>query len=260
MTQDGNRRPLASIKLLLINPNTTAAMTERMVELAEAMLPVGCTVTGATGRFGASYVACRAAYVVAGHAALDAYAQHGHDVDVVLLACFGDPGLGGLKELARQPVVGMAEASCLLAAAFGGKFAIVTGGHRWEPMLEEFASSIGLRSRLAGVATVAPTGAEIAAHPERALALLADACTSVVQRTGASSVILGGAGLAGLAARLADAVPVPVIDSLEAGIGAALAIARLQTAKARAAEFAPSPPVETVGLSKSLAKAFNGQA
>jgi Asp/Glu/hydantoin racemase len=92
------------------------------------------------------------------------------------------------------------------------------------------------------------------------LALLADACTSVVQRTGASSVILGGAGLAGLAARLADAVPVPVIDSLEAGIGAALAIARLQTAKARAAEFAPSPPVETVGLSKSLAKAFNGQA
>src|SRR6516162_1767220 len=46
MTQDGNRRPLASIKLLLINPNTTAAMTERMVELAQAMLPVGCTVTG----------------------------------------------------------------------------------------------------------------------------------------------------------------------------------------------------------------------
>jgi allantoin racemase len=248
------------MKLLLINPNTTAAMTERMVELAQAMVPLGCTVTGATARFGASYVACRAAYAVAGHAALDAYAQHGHDVDVVLLACFGDPGLGGLKELARQPVVGMAEASCLLAAALGGKFAIVTGGHRWEPMLEEFASSIGLRSRLAGVATVAPTGAEIAAHPDRALALLADACTSVAQRTGASSVILGGAGLAGLAARLADDVPVPLIDSLEAGIGAAIAIANLQTAKVQAAKFAPSPPVETVGLSKSLSEAFDNQA
>jgi len=244
------------MKLLLINPNTTYAITERMLRLALPMLPVGSSVIGATARFGASYIASRAACAIAGHAALDAYAEHGHDADVVLLACFGDPGLGGLKELAHQPVVGMAEASCLLAASLGGKFAIVTGGHRWEPMLEEFTSSIGLRSRLAGIATVAPTGAEIAENPEGSLTLLADACRSIAQRTDASSVILGGAGLAGLAAKLADTVPVPVIDSLAAGVEAAVAIARLGTTKARSGEFAPFPPVPTIGLSESLAKAL----
>lgn len=245
------------MKLLLINPNTTAAITERMSRLALPMLPPGSNIIAATARFGTSYIACRAAYAIAGHAALDAYAEHGHDADVVLLACFGDPGLGGLKELAHQPVVGMAEASCLLASGLGGKFAIVTGGHRWKPILEEFTSSIGLRSRLAGIETVAPTGAEIAENPERSLALLADACRSVAQRTDASSVILGGAGLAGLAAMLTDAVPVPVIDSLAAGIGTALAIARLGPAKARSGEFATFPSVATIGLSDSLARVFS---
>ena len=36
------------------------------------------------------------------------------------------------------------------AAGLGGNFAIVTGGDRWKPILEEFTSSIGLRGRLAG--------------------------------------------------------------------------------------------------------------
>lgn len=244
--------------LLLINPNTTEAITHRMAALAQTMVRPGTRVTAVTGRFGARYVSSRTSYAIAGHAALDAYAAHGRDADAVVLACFGDPALMALKEIARQPVVGMAQASCLAAAALGGRFAIVTGGERWGAMLDEFVRSIGLESRLAGIATVAPTGADIARDPEGSLALLADACRDCAANHGADSVILGGAGLAGLAGRIADRVPIPVIDSLAASLAAAEALVTLTPTRPRQGTLAPPPPVETVGLSAPLASLMSG--
>lgn len=244
--------------LLLINPNTTASITERVAEVAAGMVSANVRVRAVTGRFGARYVSSRTSFAIAGHAALDAYAEHGETADAVVLACFGDPALLALKEIARQPVVGMAEASCLAAAGLGGRFAIVTGGERWQAMLEEFVASIGLESRLAGIATVAPTGADIARDPEGSLEMLAAACRRCVEIHGADSVILGGAGLAGLAARIAERVPVPVIDSLAAALAAAQSLARLDPAKPSTGSLAAPPAVETVGLSAPLAKLMSG--
>lgn len=244
--------------LLLINPNTTVSITARVAEVAAGMAGANVRVRAVTGRFGARYVSSRTSYAIAGHAALDAYAEHGEGADAVVLACFGDPALLALKEIARQPVVGMAEASCLAAAGLGGRFAIVTGGERWQAMLEEFVGSMGLQSRLAGIATVAPTGAEIARDPEGSLELLAEACRRCVDRLRADSVILGGAGLAGLAARIADRVPVPVIDSLGAAVAAAQSLAALRPAKPSTGSLAAPPAVETVGLSAPLARLMSG--
>jgi Asp/Glu/hydantoin racemase len=244
--------------LLLINPNTTATITDLVANEARKVVTQGTEVRAATGRFGARYVASRAAYAIAGHAALDAYAEFGGSADAVVLACFGDPGLLALKEIAHQPVVGMAEASCLTATALGGRFSIVTGGERWGPMLEEFVAALGLRDRLASVETVAPSGADIARDPDRALGLLADACCTAVKAHRANSVILAGAGLAGLAARIADRVPVPLIDSLEAAVRLAEALARSRPVKPAVGGFAMTPPVETTGLAPALAKRMGG--
>lgn len=242
------------MKLLLINPNTTAAITERVrLEAAKVAAP-GTEIAAVTGRFGARYVASRAAYTIAGHAALDAYAENGGDADAIVLACFGDPALAALKEIAHQPVTGMAEAACLTAAALGGRFGIVTGGERWGPMLREFVSSIGLGERLAAVETVAPTGADIARDPQGAVAMLAEACRGCVARHGADSVILGGAGLAGLAPRIAADVPVPLIDGLAAAVRMAEMLARFGPDKAASGSFAVAPAVEMVGLSPALAQ------
>jgi len=241
------------MKLLIINPNTSDAITARVLGEARRIASRDTELKAVTGRFGARYVASRAAYAIAGHAALEAYAEHAADADAVLLACFGDPGLFALKELARQPVVGMAEASCLTAAALGGRFSIVTGGERWAPMLEEFVASIGLRERLAAIETVAPSGADIARDPDGALNMLADACTEAVARHRADSVILAGAGLVGLAARIAHRVPAPLVDCLAASLRMAETLARANVAKPERGSFAATPPVETVGLAPALA-------
>jgi len=114
------------------------------------------------------------------------------------------------------PVTGLAEAACIEAARHG-RFAIVTGGDRWGPMLQRLAQALGHGPALAGIHTVAPTGAQLAADPQAARALLAQACRDAARQLGAQAVIVGGAGLAGVAAAIQSEVGVPLIDSVHAG-------------------------------------------
>lgn len=240
--------------ILLINPNTTKSITDLVLKTAKTFAATGTRLRAATGAFGPRYIASRVGYAIAGHAAVDAFAKDRGPKDAVVLACFGDPGLAALKEIASVPVVGMADASILQACAMGNRFSIVTGGERWKSMLEEFVAGHGLASRLASVRTVAPTGADIARNPKAALALLAEGCTACVREDGADVVILGGAGLAGLAARLKSMVDAPLLDGVACAIATAESLARQNLAKAKSGSLALPAPVDSVGLSPALKK------
>ncbi len=241
-------------EILLINPNTTTSITHLVLKTAKRFASKGTKLRALTGAFGPRYIASRAGYAVAGHAALDALANDRGRKDAVVLACFGDPGLAALKEVSKVPVVGMADASILQACALGNRFSIVTGGERWKSMLEEFVAGHGLSSRLASVRTVAPTGADIARNPKAAMALLARGCAACVREDGADVVILGGAGLAGLAAKLKSAVDVPLLDGVACAISMAEGLAKQKPAKAASGPLAMPAPVDSIGLSRGLAK------
>ncbi len=241
-------------RLLIINPNTTEAMTAKVAEAAREALPERVGIVAATGRFGPRYIASRASYAVAGHAALDTYAEHGVGCDAVLLACFGDPGLEALREVSPVPVISLIDAACEEASANGRRFTIITGGERWGPMLTEMLGARGLSGHLASIRTVAPTGGAIAADPAAAHAVLIEACRRAIAEDAAEAVILGGAGLLGIAEAIQSSVPAPVICSVRAGLSA--------SARALAGEMtAISPdgvdPVSSTGLSGSLARLFS---
>jgi len=243
------------MRLLLINGNTDPAITARMVALARATAGAGVAIEGATAPFGARYISTRSAAAIAAHAVLDALARALADApppDAVMLACFGDPGIAALRELSPVPVVGMAEASILAAATLGGRIALLTGGARWVPMLTEYAAAIGFGARVI-VRGIALTGDAIAADPDAALPALAAEARAAVTEDGAEVVVLGGAGLAGLAGRIADAVPVPLLDSLAATVRAAIALARAAAPKATAGSYAAPPRTPVDGLSGPLA-------
>jgi allantoin racemase len=105
---------------------------------------------------------------------------------------------------------------------------------------------------LAGIHTVAPTGAQLAADPEGARALLGQACRDAVRQLGAQAVILGGAGLAGMAAAIQASVSVPVIDSVQAGARWALRSHTLPPGRATPGFDIPwehvSPELAALGL------------
>lgn len=213
----------AAHRLLVINPNTSASVSRLLARQVEAVAPPGVQVDVVTAAFGAGYIADEATYAVAGHAVLEAWtraaAAHGAPA-AVLIACFGDPGLWALREVCPCPVVGLAEAA-FEQAGQRGRFAVVTGGRPWEPILERLALCLGWRGHLAGVYTLEASGAQLAAEPAAARRLLGEACRLAAAETAAASVVLGGAGLAGYAAQL-QGVPVPVLDSVRCGAEVAL--------------------------------------
>lgn len=209
------------MRLLVINPNTSAATTERLAQHIPIALAADTHLTCITANFGAAYIACEASYAVAGHALLDAWAGHMQRTpaaeypDRVLIGCFGDPGLHALRESAACAVTGLAEASFIEASTLG-TFAIVTGGERWGPMLQRLALSLRFGTNLRHIETVRETGAELLANPEEAVKILTQACKRAAAYN-VKSVILGGAGLAGYAALVQPAINMPVIDSALAG-------------------------------------------
>lgn len=232
-------------RILVINPNTSASVTEMVLASCRLGFPEAAW-EGATGRLGAAYIASEAAYALAAHAALDAYAECYAGHDAVLVACFGDPGLLALREVAAVPVVGLAQAS-LQAAARLGPFAVVTGGAAWGPMLARFARMHQLDASLVAIHTVELTGAQIAAAPERAMDALFAAC-ELGLRAGARSIVLGGAALTGLATALQPRLPVPVLDNVLLG---ARAVAEQAGMPAQVAHVVPKSPVTGLGTALS---------
>ena len=216
--------------LLVLNPNTRADLTARLVSHAQTQAqawaqaqpkPVPApTFMGATAPFGADYIASERTYVVAAHAVLDAWHRHVLEHGrprAVLVACFGDPGVWALRETAGVPVMGLAEAAMREADAMG-PFGIVTGGAAWGPMLERLARGLQLGgpAHLRWVRTVAASGGEMAANEDAAVRDLSQTCQGDL--AGVRSLILGGAALAGWTGRLSPPPEVPVIDSMAAGV------------------------------------------
>ncbi|MEC5385275.1 aspartate/glutamate racemase family protein [Uliginosibacterium sp. H3] len=251
-------------RLLIINPNTSTSVTRLLQTRVQALLGDEVRVCTATARFGAPYIACEASYAVAAHATLDAWASwlaqaaEEEAPDAVMLGCFGDPGLEALREGSPVPVSSLAEAA-FEEATRHGRFAIVTGGERWKPMLQRLASGLGY-THLAGIQTVQPSGAQLAADPEWARRLLLDACRKAARDFSASAVILGGAGLAGVAATLQDELDFPLIDSVDAGVSHIVGLARRHAEQSAGRPLRkPGFDLPWSGVSPELARLGTGE-
>ena len=83
-------------------------------------------------------------------------------------------------------------------------------------MLERLLPDLAHADRVCGIETVELSGAQIHADPQAAEAVLLQACRRIEQRWPVDSLILGGAGLAGMAARLQDRLELKLIDSVAA--------------------------------------------
>ncbi len=120
-------------------------------------------------------------------------------------------------------------------------------------MLAEFVALIGLSASLVSIRAVAPTGGQIAANPVAAHDLLAEAAVAAAREDGAEAIILGGAGLVGIAEAIRARVPVPLLCSVETGFRRAFAMLEQPPAKPRSGDFAFPPAVESMGLAPALA-------
>ena len=211
----GVRRTMTSV--LIVNPNTTASMTEAVVRHAEQSFPC-IRFVGVTARFGEPVIASRVSFVVGAHAALDAVKEQQSEYDAVMIACFGDPGLEAVRECCNVPVAGMMEAALTEAKRYAQPYRIVTAGSAWHDMLWERARALRLADKLTAVQVLPATGLAAASNPLLTLSRLQPIVDEAANQ--GERVVLGGAGFVGLRERLGHAAC--TIDGVDAALRALL--------------------------------------
>ncbi len=202
-------------KALVINPNTSPEMTAEIEATARQVFqaPWECVVASAPA--GPESLESWTDYHLASVAVLPLLEAH-PDVDGILLACFGDPGLYPLKESSRVPVVGIAEASMSLALLLGAKFGILAGMRRAVELMDSMVRTYGLETRYAGSVSLEMRVLDFEKARSQTLDALERASRALRAR-GAEVLLLGCAGLTGFVDELQARVSMPVIDPVEAG-------------------------------------------
>ncbi|MEE4121105.1 MAG: aspartate/glutamate racemase family protein [Paracoccaceae bacterium] len=208
------------MRLLIINPNTSRGVTARIAAAAEAVALPGDRFTTLSAAFGPALIVTPADTAEAVEGVLATVRAHDGPVDGIVLGSFGDTGADAVRALRPGlPVVGLAGAAFAAARALGGPTGIVTFGARLAPGLREMAEAHGLGPGLVGVASL-PDGdaGDPSTVQERCAPGLARLAREMAGQ-GASAIVLGGGPLAGLARAIGPAVPVPVIDGVQAAVG-----------------------------------------
>jgi Asp/Glu/hydantoin racemase len=246
------------VKLLLINPNITAAMTEAMAAEARRFASPDTEIVAVTAAFGTQYVENRAEAAVASHAVLDALAVHADDCDAAIVCAFGDPGLAAAREFADVPVVGIEESAILAAWMLGRRYSIICLTPRLRTWYIECAQEHGLAGRLASVRALDATIADITRAREQFRERLVALCMRAIEQDEAEVVILGGGPIAGLAREVRDDIPVPALDGVSCAVRMAEALVGLRPRPPRRGSFARPAPKPAKGLAPDLMRRITG--
>src|SRR5476651_2149059 len=177
------------MKILVANPNTSTGVTDRLVTAGKLVASPGTELQPMTASRGVPYIATRAEAAIGGAVMLEMLAEKRGTFDVAVCAAFGDPGLGGARELFDFPVVGMAEAAMLVACTLGRKFAIVSFAKALEPWFAEIVDWHGMTGRCAAIQMLDSAFTNINDVAEEKEQLLVDLANRVVSDKGADVVI-----------------------------------------------------------------------
>ncbi len=128
-------------RILVINPNTSIAVSDVIRRGLAAMAMADVAITVVNAPFGAEAIETPAEACIAAYAVLATLADHRDDADAVVVGAFGDPGLDAARSVMIAPVVGTAAAAFTDAAQDGRRFAVITLGSSMESSIRAAISA-----------------------------------------------------------------------------------------------------------------------
>ncbi|MGD9528246.1 aspartate/glutamate racemase family protein [Pseudonocardia sp.] len=238
------------MRILIVNPNTTASMTALIGECGAVAASAGTVVDAVTPSMGPASIESHydEALAVPGLLAEIARAERESRADAYVVACFGDPGLDAARELARGPVVGVAEAAMRTACYLGRGFTVVTTLARTAGRAWDLAERYGAGPFCRNVRSCEIPVLELEDPASAARARITDECRRAVAEDGCDAIVLGCAGMADLAADIAAEVGVPVVDGVAAAVRTAETLVALGLTTGSRGEYAPPPAKPYTGM------------
>ena len=233
------------MRILVINPNTSASMTDHIRRELEEIKRPDTELTVVNPEHGP--VSIESAYdeALAGPPTLELVRRANEEgYDAIVLACFSDPSLDAAKEVSDVPVIGMEEATLHVAAMLGHKFSIMTSLSRRVPIREVHIRLRGLEHAFASALPMDMAVLEIDDNPAKAKERILELARRAVQEDGAEVIVLGCAGLVGYGLDIERELGVVVLDPTLVAFKIAEAFVDLGLRHSKVARYAQPPAKE----------------
>ncbi|OAP40098.1 Asp/Glu/hydantoin racemase [Sinorhizobium glycinis] len=243
------------MRILIVNPNTTASMTEKAAAAARVVAGHGTEIIAATSKSGPASIEGHydGAIAVPG---LLAEIRKGEaaGADAAIIACFDDTGLEAARALAAIPVVGLCESAAMTAALIAQRFTVVTTLERSRVLLENLVRRYGMGDRAKVRAADIPV-LELEDAASGALGKLRGQIERALDEDGAEAIVLGCAGMADLVQSLQREYGVPVIDGVSAAVKQAEALVAQGLVTSKRGSYASPLPKAYTGAMEAFAPA-----
>lgn len=237
------------MEILVVNPNTTASMTDTIRKAAEAAAGAGTRITAVTSAIGPESIEGYYDEALAVPGLLREIARgEARGVAGHVIACFDDTGLDAARALAAAPVVGIGEAAFHLASLVAGRFSVITTLGRSVPALEHNLARYGLASRCARVRAAEVPVLELDDPGGAGRARIGTEIALALAEDRAEAIVLGCAGMADFAADLSRRHGVPVVDGVAAAVALVEALARLGLSTSKLGGYAAPRPKRIIGF------------
>jgi Asp/Glu/hydantoin racemase len=219
--EPANNQMSIAPKILVINPNSNAAVTAGIAEALTRFSFAGgpeirCT-TLEVGPYGIETQADAESVVLPLRHLVAADAEH----QAFVIACYSDPGLQVCREATDRPVFGIAECGILTALARADRFGVIAVAARSIPRHMRALRQMGLTARFAGERPLEMSVAETASGPQTLDRMIAVGST-LRDIDGAGAIVMGCAGMARHRRPLEQALGIPVIDPTQAAVAMAI--------------------------------------
>ncbi|MDU8946497.1 aspartate/glutamate racemase family protein [Ovoidimarina sediminis] len=206
--------------ILIINPNSTASMTEAMLDAARRAAP-DMAFDAWTSHDGPPAIQGREDGVMATlpliellDKAADAQATG------VIIGCFDDTALAEARSRVSCPVVGLGQAAYFQCALRGWRFSVVTTLPISVPVLEENIRTYGLSPYVGRVRASAIPVLELESSPAASVTRILEEVRAAETEDDIDAIVLGCAGMVTITDSLRANLALPVVDPIEAAVGA----------------------------------------
>ncbi len=237
------------MRILIVNPNTTAAITEKIGSAARAVAAPSTeliVVNPADGPISIEGYYDEAFSVPGLLAEIAKGSALG--VSAHVIACFDDTGLEAARCVASAPVIGIGEAAFHLASMLGHRFSVVTTLSRSIAAIENNLLKYGLAGRCGRVRACELPVLSLDDPASDAVARIGAEIELAKREERAEAIVLGCAGMADLAARLSESHGLPVIDGVASAVKLAEAFGALGLKTSKIGAYAPPRPKTYRGM------------
>jgi allantoin racemase len=215
------------MRILVVNPNTTASMTETIAGAAHSVAAAPTEIVAVTSAMGPVSIEGYYDEALAVPGVLVEIAKGEREgADAAIIACFDDTGLDAARALAGIPVLGICEAALSLASFIAQRFTVVTTMERSRIPVEALVARYGMAGRAKVRAADIPV-LSLEDPASGAAARLRREIARALDEDRAEAIVLGCAGMADLAASLQREFGVPVVDGVTAAVKQAEALVAL---------------------------------